>query len=71
MTNSVMEAAAMNFREQLLRARTIVVKIGTKVLVQNDGMVAGDVLNGIVKSVATLRLSGRRVLMVSSRHFTS
>jgi glutamate 5-kinase len=66
MTNSLMEAAAMNFREQLLRARTIVVKIGTKVLVQSDGTVALDVLNGIVKSLATLRLSGRRVLVVSS-----
>ena len=66
MTDSVMEPIAMNLREQLRRARTIVVKVGTRVFVQPDGSVAADVLNGLVKSIATLRLSGRRVLLVSS-----
>jgi len=66
MTDSVMEPIAMNFREQLRRARTIVVKVGTRVFLQPDGTVAADVLNGLVKSIATLRLSRRRVLLVSS-----
>lgn len=42
------------------------VKVGTKVLVQPDGSVAADVLKELVKSVATLRVSGRRVLLVTS-----
>ena len=66
MTDSVMEPIEMNFREQLRRARTIVVKVGTRVFVQPEGCVAVEVLNGLVKSIATLRLSGRRVLLVSS-----
>lgn len=66
MNDSVMDTIAMNFREQLRRARTIVVKVGTRVLMQPDGSVAADIFNGLVKSVATLRLSGRRVLLVSS-----
>jgi glutamate 5-kinase len=56
----------INLRQQLRRARTIVVKVGTKVLVQPDGSVAIDVLKEVVKSVGTLRMSGRRVLLVSS-----
>ncbi|HWY69637.1 MAG TPA: hypothetical protein VNX88_13290 [Terriglobales bacterium] len=55
-----------NLRHQLRRARTIVVKVGTKVLVQSDGSVAKDVLKELVKSVSTLRMSGRRVLLVTS-----
>jgi glutamate 5-kinase len=55
-----------NVRHQLRRARTIVVKVGTKVLVQPDGSVATDVLKELVKSIATLRMSGRRVLLVTS-----
>lgn len=42
------------------------VKVGTKVLVQPDGSVAIDVLKELVKSVGTLRMSGRRVLLVTS-----
>jgi glutamate 5-kinase len=66
MTNNAMESIAMNFREQLRRARAIVVKVGTRVLIQPDGTIAIDVLTGLVKSIATLRLSGRRVILVSS-----
>jgi len=56
----------INLRHQLRRVRTIVVKVGTKVLMQPDGSVATDVLKELVKSVATLRMSGRRVLLVAS-----
>ena len=56
----------INVRHQLRRARTIVVKVGTKVLVQPDGSVATDVLKELVKSVGTLRISGRRLLLVAS-----
>src|SRR5437763_13603126 len=48
----------INLRQQLRRARTIVVKVGTKVLVQPDGTVAIEVLRELVKSVGTLRMSG-------------
>src|SRR5256885_16561548 len=51
----------INLRQQLRRARTIVVKVGTKVLVQPDGTVATEELRELVKSVGTLRMSGRRV----------
>src|SRR5438874_3348598 len=64
--NNAMESNVMNFRQRLRGARTIVVKIGTKVLVRSDGSIATDVLRELVKSVATLRMSGRRVLLVSS-----
>jgi len=64
--NNAMESNVMNLRQRLRRARTIVVKIGTKVLVRSDGSIATDVLRELVKSVATLRMSGRRVLLVSS-----
>ena len=64
--NNAMESNVMNLRQRLRGARTIVVKIGTKVLVRSDGSIATDVLRELVKSVATLRMSGRRVLLVSS-----
>src|SRR5438105_1320675 len=64
--NNAMESNVMNLRQRLRGARTIVVKVGTKVLMQPDGSVATDVLKELVKSVATLRMSGRRVLLVSS-----
>ena len=56
----------ISLRHQLRRARTIVVKVGTKVLMHADGTVAADVLKELVKSLATLRLSGRRILLVTS-----
>jgi len=56
----------MNLRQQLRSARKIVVKVGTKVLFQPDGNVATDVLRELVKSVGTLGLSGRRILLVTS-----
>lgn len=64
--NNMTGSEVSSFRHQLRRARTIVVKIGTKVLVRSDGSVAVDVMKELVKSVATLRMSGRRVLLVSS-----
>src|SRR5690348_10634414 len=60
------ETELINLRQQLRRARTIVVKVGTKVLMGSDGNIDADVLKELVKSVGTLRLSGRRVLLVTS-----
>jgi len=56
----------INLRHRLRRARTIVVKLGTKVLLQPDGSVATEIVKELVKSIGTLRMSGRRVLLVTS-----
>ena len=56
----------INLRHRLRRARTIVVKLGTKVLLQPDGSVATEIVKELVKTIATLRMSGRRVLLVTS-----
>ncbi len=47
-------------------ARRIVVKVGTNVLMRDDGSVSIGVLYGIAESLAHLRRSGREVLLVSS-----
>lgn len=54
------------FRQFIANAKTIVVKIGSKVLVHQDGGVATEVLDSIAESVADLRANGRQVLVVSS-----
>lgn len=51
---------------KLARARRMVIKLGTNVIMRDDGRVALGRLCGIVESVAKLRLEGREVLLVSS-----
>jgi glutamate 5-kinase len=53
-------------REQVARARRIVIKVGTNVVMRDDGRLALSRLYGIAEAVANLRQQGRDVLMVSS-----
>jgi glutamate 5-kinase len=53
-------------REQAAQARRIVIKIGTNVVMRDDGRLALSQLYGIAEAVARLREQGREVLMVSS-----
>ncbi len=53
-------------RERVARARRIVIKVGTNVVMRDDGRLALSQLYGIAESVARLRQQGRDVLMVSS-----
>lgn len=53
-------------REQLAKARRVVIKVGTNVVMRDDGRLALSRIYGIAESVARLREQGRDVLIVSS-----
>ena len=53
-------------REEVANARRIVIKVGTNVVMRDDGRLALSQLYGIAESVAKLREQGRDVLIVSS-----
>ena len=53
-------------REQVAIASRIVVKIGTNVLMRDDGGVSIGAFYGIAESLANFRRAGREVLLVSS-----
>ena len=53
-------------REQLAKARRVVIKVGTNVVMRDDGRLALSRIYGIAESVARLREQGRDVLLVSS-----
>src|SRR5215469_13741102 len=53
-------------REEVTKARRVVIKVGTNVVMRDDGRLALSRLYGIAESVARLREQGREVLMVSS-----
>lgn len=53
-------------REQVAAAARIVVKIGTNVLMRDDGGVSIGAFYGIAESLANFRRAGREVLLVSS-----
>lgn len=53
-------------REQVANARRIVIKLGTNVVMRDDGRLALSRIYGIAESVARLREQGRDVLVVSS-----
>ena len=53
-------------REKVAQARRIVIKVGTNVVMRDDGRLALSQLYGIAEAVARLRNQGRDVLMVSS-----
>ncbi len=62
-------SAAMHFagvRARVSGCKRIVVKLGTNVIMRDDGRIALGQLCGIVESVAKLRHEGREVLLVSS-----
>ncbi len=53
-------------REKVANARRVVIKVGTNVVMRDDGRVALSHLYAIAEAVAKLRQQGRDVLMVSS-----
>jgi glutamate 5-kinase len=53
-------------RSRVAQARRIVIKVGTNVVMRDDGRLALSRLYGIAESVARLRQQGRDVLIVSS-----
>lgn len=53
-------------RQRLASARRVVVKVGTNVLMRDDGALALGRVYGLVESVAGVIRSGREVLLVSS-----
>ena len=53
-------------RERVAAARRIVVKVGTSVVIRDNGSASIGVLYGIAESLANLRRAGREVLLVSS-----
>jgi glutamate 5-kinase len=57
---------ALSPRERVAAARRIVVKVGTNVVMRDDGSASVGVLYGVAESLANLRRAGREVLLVSS-----
>jgi len=53
-------------RERVAAARRVVVKVGTNVVMRDDGAIALGRVYGLVESVAGLRAAGKEVLIVSS-----
>jgi glutamate 5-kinase len=58
--------ASLAPRERVAAAKRIVVKVGTNVVMRDDGSASIGVLYGIAESLANLRGQGREVLLVSS-----
>jgi len=56
----------LSAREQVAAASRIVVKLGTNVLMRDDGGVSIGAFYGIAESLANFRRAGREVLLVSS-----
>ncbi len=59
-------AARLSPRERVAAAKRIVVKVGTNVIIRDDGSISIGVLYGIAESLAHLCRAGREVLVVSS-----
>jgi glutamate 5-kinase len=55
-----------NLAEHIARCRRVVIKLGTNVIMRDDGRIALGRFYGIAESVAKLRHDGREVLLVSS-----
>ncbi len=58
--------AGVRARAKAGLARRIVIKLGSNVVLREDGRIALEVLTALVDSMATLRASGREVLLVTS-----
>ena len=54
------------FRARIASAHRVVVKIGTNVLMRDDGSAAVGLIYGLVESIVNVRRQGREVLLVSS-----
>src|SRR5271166_105032 len=58
--------SSVEVRRRVAQAHRIVIKVGTNVVMRDDGRLALSQLYGIAEAVARLRQQGRDVLMVSS-----
>jgi len=58
--------SSIEVRRRVAQAHRIVIKVGTNVVMRDDGRLALSQLYGIAESVARLRQEGRDVLVVSS-----
>src|SRR5664279_5320382 len=53
-------------RQRVASAHRIVIKLGTNVLMRDDGAAAVGLLYGLVESIVNIRRNGKEVLLVSS-----
>jgi glutamate 5-kinase len=53
-------------RQRIAAARRIVIKLGTNVIIRDDGAPAVGLIHGLVESAINLRREGREVILVSS-----
>jgi glutamate 5-kinase len=53
-------------RQRVANAHRIVIKLGTNVLMRDDGAAAVGLLYGLVESIVNIRRNGKEVLLVSS-----
>src|SRR5271168_2215056 len=53
-------------RQRVAAARRIVIKVGTNVIIRDDGAPAVGLIHGLVESAINLRREGREVIFVSS-----
>jgi glutamate 5-kinase len=58
--------SGIDTRQRVARAQRIVVKLGTNVLMRDDGAAAVGLLYGLVESIVNIRRNGKEVLLVSS-----
>ena len=61
-----MGALEENPRSRVVDARRVVVKVGTNVVMRDDGGLALGRLYGLIESIASARRAGREILVVSS-----
>ena len=66
MNHFVQFGAQRNSRHRVAQARRVVIKVGTNVVMRDDGRLALSRVYGIAESVARLRQQGKDVLLVSS-----
>jgi glutamate 5-kinase len=64
--NRSVEAVEATVRQRVAAAQRIVIKMGTNVIMRDDGAPAIGVVYGIVESAVNVLRSGRQVLIVSS-----
>src|ERR1017187_10576004 len=60
------EAIEITVRQRVAAAQRIVLKMGTNVIMRDDGAPAVGLIYGIVESAVNVLRSGRQVLIVSS-----
>ena len=66
MNQFLQSRAESDSRQKVAQAKRVVIKVGTNVVMRDDGRLALSQLYGIAESVARLRQQGRDVLLVSS-----